>query len=335
MRDPAEPPSSREMSDLSRELYVINGLAETISIIDPETREIYPDVFQTGMWPNHMVFHRDTLYIVNSGDNAISLVDETGFEPLGEIYIGSRSNPWMIIIKPGTDKAYVPNFAAAEVAVVDLYEQTVLSRIPVGNGPEGGAYADCKVYVCNTAWDYQRFDFDEGTVSVIDTETDTVTTEITVGKNPQSAIAFPEMDEIHIICTGKNGGPGSDDGEIYIVDTSTDTVKKTLFIGGSPVASAYGIDEDRQIVYLAGVGGLLAYNYKTKTVLNDSSDYIMAGSDEEGDLFSGIVFDEMTGYIYLSFFSEDKILVLDSKDYSVVEEIGGSDGVQALFLFTE
>jgi len=332
---PEEPLSVRTFTDLARELYVINEQAETVSVIDLDTREMYSDAFLSGVWPNHIVFHRDSIYMVNSGDNNVTVYDESTFATLGEIYLDTGSNPWMIIHKEGTDKGYIPNFTAGDVAVVDLYTLDILERIPVGNGPEGGAYQNGKVYVGNTAWNYQEYDFDPGTVSVIDTVSDEVLTTITVEKNPQSIIAFPDLNEIHVVCTGKNGGDGSDDGRIVVVDTNTDEVTEILEIGGSPVGGSQGVDSTHKIAYLVGIGGLQSYNYETKTVLHDSADYIIIGDDPDNDLFSGVAVDETEGCLYVSHFTGDRVLVLDWEDYSLLEEIEGSDGTSSLYIFTE
>ncbi len=334
-RNPYIAPSSREVPDPERELFVINGLAETVSLIEPESRTIYHDVLQTGQWPNHLLYYEGRLYLVNSGDNNIVVYDENSFEEKGEIYLGAGSNPWMIIRAGSGSTGYVPNFVAGEVAVVDLAELEVLGRIPVGAGPEGGAYQNGKVYVCNTAWDYQLFEFREGTVSVIDTGSNEVTAAISVGKNPQSVIPFPDLKEVHIVCTGKNGGADADDGSVYIVDTDTDEVKEIIDVGGSPSWSRGALDTTNKIVYLTGVGGLQAYNYVTREVLHGSDDYILAGENAESDFFSGVVVDEIYRLLYVCFFSADKIIVLDLDSYETIGEIEGSDGVQSIFLLEE
>lgn len=334
-RDPYIAPSSRDIPDPERELFVINGLAETISLIEPESRAMYHDVLRTGQWPNHLLYYEGKLYLVNSGDNNIVVYDENSFEERGEIYLGAGSNPWMIIRAGSGSTGYVPNFVAGEVAVVDLVGLKVLGRIPVGTGPEGGAYQNGKVYVCNTAWDYQLFDFREGTVSVIDTGSNEVTATISVGKNPQAAIPFPDLNEVHIVCTGKNGGDDADDGAVYIVDSDTDEVKEIIKVGGSPSWSEGAVDRTNKIVYLTGIGGLQSYNYSTREVFHGSNDYILAGDNAESDFFSGVVVDEMFRVLYVCFFSADKIIVLDLDSYEVIEEIEGSDGVQSIFLLEE
>jgi len=321
--------------DVQRELFIINGLAETISIINPETQELYNDVLTTGKWPNHLYFYDGKLYVTNSGDNEIVVYNEDSFEKEGEIYLGSGTNPWMIIQPEGTTTGYVPNFAASEVAVVDLGTYSVTNRIPVGEGPEGGVYHDGEVYVCNTNWDYQQFGYNNGTVSVIDTHTEEVVKTITVGKNPQAALAFPTLDEVHIICTGNNGGEDADDGEIHVIATTDYSVKQVLAIGGSPVGSEAAIQRDKQLVFLAGVGGVMSYNYASKQIVHGSDNYLLSASDVESDFYSGLVVDEENSLIFCSFFSQDKILVLDLETYEVVERLEGSDGTQSIYLFEE
>ena len=336
MGDPFIPPPSRDIPDLEREIFVINGLAETISVINPETLEIHNDVLTTGMWPNHLLYYNDRLYLVNSGDNEIEVFNETTFEKVGEIYLGAGSNPWMIIHAEGGSKGYVTNFARGDVAVIDLDSLSVTVRIPVGDGPEGGVYHDGKIYVCNTAWDYQLFDYNDGTVTVIDTVQDEVIKTVSVGTNPQSAISYPGLAEVHIICTGKNGGLDSDDGQIYIIDTDDDTVGQSpLSIGGSPSWTGGAFDTASQTAYLAGVGGLMSYNYITKEILNGSDNYILTGLNTATDFFSGAVVDESGRSIFCCFYSRDKIVVLDLESYVEVMTIEGSDGVQSIYLFEE
>jgi YVTN family beta-propeller protein len=287
------------------------------------------------MWPNHLLFYGDFIYLTNSGDNNIEIYNESTFEFIDEIYLGTGSNPWMIIPAEDTGKGYVPNFVAGTVSVIDFQTSEVTGTVEVGKGPEGGVYQNGKIYICNTAWNYQSFDFDEGTVSVIDCADDTVVNTISVGKNPQSAVAFPDLEEVHVICTGTNGGDDADDGLVYIIDTASDTVTEIIDIGGSPGGGAGGIDAAAETLYLTGVGGLQSYNYVTKEVLHGSSDYILQGPDPSSDFFSSVLVDQREGLIYVCHFSDDTIVVLDLDDYSEVKEIQGSDGAQLLYLFEE
>ncbi len=359
------------MPDLKREIYIINGLAETVSIINPDAvvnpggditpdqyidngntvdltkREIYNDMLLVGKSPNHILYYDDKLYITSSGENIVEVYDESTFAWVGEIDLGAGTNPWMVVRAGDTNKGYVPGFAAGDVAVVNLDTYGVSARVPAGAGPEGAAYINGKVFVSNAAWSQESAGFGMGTVTVIDTATDTAeaTVDIGEGTNPQSVIAFPGLNEVHVICTGKNGGDDSDDGEIVIIDADPanqdyKTIKQRLFIGGSPTGGAGGVDTGRNRVYLSGVGGLQSYDYGDGTagsaaVIHDSSDYIIVGDDPGQDFYSGVVYDPQTDVIFVTLFTYDTIIALDGETYDRLGEITGSDGVQFPVLSAE
>jgi len=323
----------REFPDLAREIFLINGLAETVSVLDPQTLNVYPDVITVGKWPNAILHHNGRLYVTNSGDNSIVMYDESTFEKLGRLYLGKNANPWAVIVKSGTDKGCVPNWLADEAAIVNLADLTVIASVPVGNTPEGGAYAAGKFYVCNTNYTGGIPEFGPGSVSVIDSDSYALLATITVGTNPQSAIAFPSKKEVHVICTGVNG---ADDGSVVIIDTDTDTVADTLSIGGSPVGSEQGVNWANKIVYLTSDKGLLAYNYETRTIVHDSSNPIDT-SKAPADYILGTAFDEVNNRIFVCNFTQDEIIVLDGSTYDPLAEspLSGSDGVQIPVLVAE
>lgn len=325
IRPPAEA-ALRDVPDNEREVFVVNELAETITVINPATLTAYQNVIATRAWPKDIILYGETLYVVNSGANSISRYNEDTFESEGDIYIGKSTNPWTMVIKPGSDVAYVPCFVAGTVAIVNLVNGTVVKTVDVGTGPEGAAYVNGKLYVCNTAWDTGIMGFREGTVSVIDGATDTIATTITVGTNPQSAYAFPAQGELHVVCSGVNGGPDADDGRVFVIDVSNDTVTTNFFVGGSPSIGRGSVDEEKETAYLVGVGGLSSYNYRTKNVYHSSSNYIIQGNDIANDLYAGVSVDTVNNVLFVSDFTHDRVLVLSRDDYSIVKEIAGSDG---------
>ncbi len=323
---PFEPTVRTAAQDNKDEVFIINGLAETISIINCANLTIQNDVFETGLWPNHLCFNNGNGYLINSGENSIQVFDETTLTPLYSIDIGVNSNPWMTILRPETSTGYVPNFVSGDVAVVNLIQQQVYARIKVGTGPEGGALIETKLYIANTSWNYEIYDFLQGTVSVINTANNQVIKTINTDKNPQHIIAFPARKEVHVICTGKNGGSDSDDGKINIINTDTDTIIHTINIGGSP--GAYAVHSDDKIVYLTGVGGVQAYNFETREIVYGSANYLIAGQNPDNDFFSGITIDPIYQRIYICNFTYDKIIVLSSVTKTKITEIQGSDGPQ-------
>ncbi len=378
--DPEGKSGSRDtIPDLKREIFVINGLAETLSIVNPEAvrnpdgeigadeyidngnsvslekKRIYHDALLVGASPTQVLHYDGKLYVINSLDNLIDVYDESTFSWKGEIDLGTGSNPWMMVRKEGSSKGYVTNFTAGDVAVVDLDSYKVLERIDAGQGPEGLAYVNDRVFVCNTNYSQEFPGFGRGTVTVIDTETDTVEKTVDIedagyvegeGSNPQSAVAFgAPINEVHIICTGNNGGDEANDGEIVVIDASSGgnfEIKERVWIGGSPIYSAGSVDEVREIVYLSGVGGLQAYKHGDGTagsieVLHDSSGYIVEGIDIAFDFFSGTVYDEENDLIFVTLFTDDKVIALDGDpgSYEKLAEFTAGDGVQSPVLVSE
>jgi hypothetical protein len=384
---PGSPPGSggvrAPVPDLKREIFLINGLAETLSIVNPEAilspggdigaedyidngtvvdltkTDIYNDVLIVGKWPNHIFHYDDKLYITSSGENVIEVFDESTFAWEGEIDLGPGSNPWMVVRAGDTPFGYIPNFVAGDVAVVNLNNYTVVKRLPAGRGPEGAVYINGKVFVCNTAWDQEIFGFGRGTVTVIDTASETVEDTVDVeegpggeggyeegkGCNPQSAIAFPSLDEVHVICTGTNGGDDSDDGEIVVINADPSSpgyldIKQRVFIGGSPTGGPGSVDEGRNLVYLTGVGGLQSYDYGdgtagSLTAVRDSSDYIIVGDDPGSDFYSGVVYEPETDIIFVTLFTDDEVISLSAETYSELARFSSSDGVQLPVLVVE
>jgi YVTN family beta-propeller protein len=80
--------------------------------------------------------------------------------------------------------AYVTNFGANTVSVIDTVTNTVVATIPVGTNPHGVAVSPdgSKVYVTNT---------NGYTVSVIATATNTVVATIPVGVIPIGVVVTP------------------------------------------------------------------------------------------------------------------------------------------------
>ncbi len=350
---PEESGGGRDVPDLDRAVYIVNSQAETLSVLDPSGRKLYRDVLDVGKWPNAVVPWDGRFFVVNSGDNSVQVFRESDYELLETIELGVNRNPWTLIVDPVRRQGFVPNFMAGTVTVIDLDTYGKLGEVDLDpdssrtSGPEGGCYLDGRVFIGNTAYDSGTDRFGAGFVSVVDAATYAVTklpletaewTTAEQGCNPQSLIAFPALAQVHAVCTGVNGGTGSDDGEVVAIEVpayggGAPYVSARISIGGSPVVSADGADMATGRVYLAGVGGVMAYARSPFAVERGSSNYYYAGG--ASDFFSGACYDSETGLLVVTDYGADRVLLIDTVTGTLFDSFAGSDGPQTPALFVK
>lgn len=115
-------------------------------------------------------------------------------------------------VPPGT-YAYVTNFNANTVSVVNTATNTVAVTVPVGAGPWEVAVSPngTRAYVTNRA---------DGTVSVINTATDTVVATVPVGLEPLGVAVSPDGTRAYVTNFGAD--------TVSVIKTNTNTVVATL-----------------------------------------------------------------------------------------------------------
>ena len=139
-------------------------------------------------------------------------------------------------------RLYVALNQAHQVAVIDTATRAIVTRIPVGTYPYTTVMSadGSKVYVSNWGGKVPGpADFTDGmfpvvvdrrtgipvsgTVSVIDTASNTVIKTIEVGLHPCGMALSPSGDRLYV--TNANSDT------VSVIDTTTDTVRKTLNVG--------------------------------------------------------------------------------------------------------
>src|SRR4030066_1354449 len=121
--------SLEALRQLPRTLYVVNGLAETLSKINLETGQVTNHIITLGIVPNQVVVKGKKAYVVNSISSNIQKIDLTADTTLGYIFLGAGRNPWNIALAD-TQIAYVSNFSANTISKIDVVNDTVLDEFP-------------------------------------------------------------------------------------------------------------------------------------------------------------------------------------------------------------
>ncbi len=217
-----------------------------------------------------------------------------------------------------TNSLYVSDYTSGSVSVVNVSNDQLVTRIPVGSGPDGLAFdsASGEVYVANE---------NSGTVSVVDTKSNTVTYTIRVGSFPHS-IAYDEVtggiygtcgfnntvfeisDLFHSLVAIVHVGPNPfgivasvENGDLYItnhgsnsisvVDPRSNTLVATISVGSSPL----GIAES------PATGAIYVVNEGSSSIsVIDPSTNKLVDNFTTGPTPFSVAVDSERGYLYVS-----------------------------------
>ncbi len=288
-------------------VYIVNGGDETLSKYDTETGTVTSNILQLGLYANQIFIKDDIGYVVNSGDHNIQVIDLINETTLGTINCPIGSNPYWMTIFPDGGKGFVTGYLTNSVYVFNPETYEITDTIEVGDEPEGLCLDGNKLYVVNTKYLWTG-PFENGTISIIDTEDDSVIDSVVVGINPQ----FCEVDaygRLHVVCTGNYADiPG----KVYIINTNDYSDYEILEIGGSP--TKIGIHENGTVYLADGMGqGYMAYDSQTLNIIHPSNDLFASGGcfvrfDPNGNIYLGDALDWVNnGVVYI--YSADESLL--------------------------
>ena len=156
---------------------------------------------------------------------------------------------------------YISNTDSDQVWVVDMATAAVVAVVPVGSDPRGIDISpdNSRVYVAN------RFDLDRGSVSVIDTATNTVVQTIDLASSPlvttdepYDVVVSPDGQWLYVAM--KNGGSN---GTVVVVDLPGGIVVKEVILDSNASPEGIVVTPDGQKVYVAGRGSMYMVDVST------------------------------------------------------------------------
>lgn len=155
--------------------------------------------------------------------------------------------------------AYITNYNASTVSVIETATNTVTATIPVGRGPDGVAVTPggAKAYIANQI---------DGTVSVIDTATNTVTATIpnTVGGyRPDGIAVSPDGAKVYV--TGQNSSDS--DNTVSVIATASNAVVARIPVGNIPIGVAVSPDGAKVYVTNQNSGSVSVIAAASNTVV--------------------------------------------------------------------
>jgi len=312
---------------LDRSLYVINGLAETLSRVNLQTGVVTNNIQTLGLAPNQIFidneFRRDSLaYVTNSTSSDLQIISLATGAAVDTISLGAGRNPYSLAFVNDSIVA-VTNLLTGTLSEVNTKSGSVQTEYAVGKAPEGIVFHDGLLYVCITAFDFGTFLYGQGQIVVVDPALHAVVDTIDVGMNPQAALIDFEG-ELLVLCTGDFF---SVFGQIYVVDPGTRTVTDSIATGGSP--GHFELTPGGTAYIAAGgfvtQGEVYTFDTHTHTMLRDASNPVPVA------LGTFAVATDITGVAYSCDFSADKVsrIVGDSAVSSYA--LGDGPGFAAVF----
>ncbi|MBD3232903.1 MAG: T9SS type A sorting domain-containing protein [candidate division Zixibacteria bacterium] len=259
-------------------LYVVNGLAETVSKINLDNGVVSNHIINTGLVPNDIKIEGDKAYILNSTSDDIHILNLATDTVIDTIAFSRYENPWEIYIDG--DLAYVTNWLSGNLYEVDLKEGMILRAFAVGSTIEGVFRHGDRLFVTDVNFDFDNYTYGDGILYYANLPDLDEWQSLNVGINPQRIIGGPDGN-LHIICSGNYADVF---GAIYIVDPINVTIVDSINIGGSPGYAA--VNGSGKVFVGAGGWGdhgeVYCYDGTTYAVLNDPSNPIITDPGASG-----------------------------------------------------
>lgn len=315
--------AAHAVDDIDR-ILVVNGLSETLTLIDRAGDSIAQNVLALGLAPNRIRRAGTSVLVVNSISDDLWVIDPVTFSVTRTIKFPDGDNPWDVVVIDDTLCA-VSMLVGSSAIFVNYATGDTLGRIATGKSPEGMAVVGDNLWIANTGFDFGTYQYDPGTITVADVHTGAPVTTVPVGTNPQSIVRAGDG-MLHALCTGNYYDRF---GIVYVIDPETATVLDSISLGGSPgdvIAGPGGVN----FVAAGGwadSGHVYRYDALAGTVLNGAADPWHSAQGVVG------LFERPEGGIYTLCFNADSVIG-HASDGTVVEKYQVGDGPQAAVYIT-
>ena len=259
------------------------GISPSLSIVnldEPNLKKaVENEIIPLGeVIPSDLEVQGNLLYVLNQYPDpfldprggSVEIINLLTRSHVGSIPIDSDTTPKQIALIPPS-KAYVTGLYSNVIHVVDLNQKSIIKRIPCGPMPDGITILNGKAYVANSAYVKEPGTWnttyeDKSSVTVIDTQTDTVLKTIPVPINT-SGITNDGASQIIAVSSGVSDWfvPGGIPGAVVFIDTVTDEIEKTIEL--KTTAGGPTIDSMKRVFISSG--GLLVYDLVSDTWTHD------------------------------------------------------------------
>jgi YVTN family beta-propeller protein len=208
-------------------VYITNRRSNTVSVVNTASKAVIATIDGVGPSSNGIGLTPDGgfAYVNNASSKnpgTLSVIDTALEQTVASVEVAR--NPKRVAIAPDGLTAYVANFRSWNISVVDIPTNTFITGLRVSGRTVGvavhpnGQYA----YVTNL----------DGTVEIIDTSTNLLSSPIAVGHEPYAIALSRQGGTAYVANLG--------DDTVSIVDLGADVEIGTVPVGDKPFAIAVG-----------------------------------------------------------------------------------------------
>ncbi len=295
-----EPATSSNLSLSSPGVFVISeggfmyGNA-SLEHYHPQSRTLTSDVFgkanarALGDVAQSMTIYQGLGYVVVNNSGVIYIIDPKTGKLLGGIK-GFSSPRYIHFVSP--TKAYVTDLVAGQIYIIDPSRRQIIGRIPTPGHLSTERMVSVGTELWVSCWSYDR------TLLVIDTATDTITREITVGIQPTDLV----LDKLGMLWSVSTGGyPGSTYGyeapTLRRISPSDGMVPLTYTFPSGSQLGALALSPDGDLLYYLLSGAVYALRVDNPT--RPTTPLIPASTATSSKPY-GIGVDPHSGDIYIA-----------------------------------
>ena len=165
----------------------------SVTFYDPATNQATEVLGDFGTLVQSLRLYEGRGYVMSNTSGAIDILNLDTRQRVAQI--ANVPNPrYMAVV--GEDKAYVSNLFGATVTIVDLAGEAAVGAIDVGSNPEDVAVVGTRAYVANSGFG------GDSTLTVIDTETDTVLETLDLACDGPRHLEVDAEGEVWAFCIG-------------------------------------------------------------------------------------------------------------------------------------
>jgi YVTN family beta-propeller protein len=206
-----------------RQVYVANGNAQVVTVVDTAINQVTATIPIPGGPPQFLAFAPNgrKLYVTIFNDqrtiHEIAVIDTTSNTVVATV--PQEARPFLPAVSPDGKRLYVPNHDIASVSVVSTSEDKEIAKINVPRNPHWVAFSHdgSRAYTAN---------HESNVIAVIDTATLKVLTEVPVGISPHSIAVSPTGPLVANV--------NYDSNNVTVIDTGTLKVLETIPVGKNP-----------------------------------------------------------------------------------------------------